>query len=61
MRNSDYQLKIHRGSTPRQELRQGTGSHPGDRLAAMQTEMLGNTALSVVERLLAPDRLPEVH
>lgn len=60
MRTSDYQPRLYRGSTPRQEMRQGMDSHHGDRLAAMPTEMLGSTALSVVERLLPPGRLPEV-
>lgn len=61
MRNSDYQLKIHRGSTPRHEMRQGLNTHPGDRLAAIPAEMMGSNVRSVVERLLPPGRLPEVH
>lgn len=59
MRNSDYQSKLHRGSTPRQEMRQGLEGHSGDRVAAIPTDALGCSVPLFVERLHRSDQLPD--
>jgi hypothetical protein len=60
MRNNDYHLKIHRGSTPRHEMRQGPDGQPGGQIAAVPEEVLGGSVPSFLERLHRPNRLPDV-
>jgi len=60
MRNSDYQFKLHRGSTPRHEMGQGLDGHPGDRVAVRPGEVLGCSVPLFVDRLHRPDQLPDI-
>lgn len=60
MRNSDYQSKLRRGSTPRQELGQGMEGLLGNHLAELPSEVPGSSVPSFAEGLHRPDRMPDI-
>lgn len=59
VRNSHFQEKLHRGSTPHRETQQALDSCPWDRMPAMPTEQFGGLIRTWVEGLWPIDQLPK--